>query len=164
MIITVMSDSHDNIWNLRKALEIIKGENAELIIHCGDFVAPFMFKELETAKVPVHGVFGNNDGDQYLLTQLSLTELKNITLHGPIGQFDLNEFIIKFTHYQEIADGLAALGDCKLVCYGHSHTYMKKQINDTILLNPGEIMGMEGSPGFCFVDTRNWEVERVELK
>ena len=42
MIIAVMSDSHDNIWNLRKALAIIQKEGAGLIIHCGDFVAPFI--------------------------------------------------------------------------------------------------------------------------
>ena len=40
MIIAIMSDSHDNIWNLRKALEIIKKKNAQMIIHCGDFIAP----------------------------------------------------------------------------------------------------------------------------
>jgi putative phosphoesterase len=66
MLIAVMSDSHDNIWNLQKALGIVKEKGAGMIIHCGDFVAPFMLKELEETGVPVHGVFGNNDGDQYL--------------------------------------------------------------------------------------------------
>jgi predicted phosphodiesterase len=33
MIVAVMSDSHDNIWNLRKAVEIIKDNQAGLIIH-----------------------------------------------------------------------------------------------------------------------------------
>ena len=42
MKIAVMSDTHDNIWNLEDALAIIKDEKADLIIHCGDFVAPFM--------------------------------------------------------------------------------------------------------------------------
>jgi len=40
MIVAVMSDSHDNIWNLRKAVEIIKNSQAGLLIHCGDFIAP----------------------------------------------------------------------------------------------------------------------------
>jgi predicted phosphodiesterase len=33
MIIAVISDSHDNIWNLRKAIEIMKDEHTEGIIH-----------------------------------------------------------------------------------------------------------------------------------
>jgi len=163
MIIAIISDSHDNIWNLRKAVEIIQAENTEMIIHCGDFVAPFMLKELETSEIPVHGVFGNNDGDQYLLTKMALTTLKNITLHGLIGRVDVDGFKISFTHYGEIAEGLAASGDSKLVCYGHSHTFAEKQTGKTVLLNPGEIMGKEGSPGFCLVDTATSKVKRVEL-
>lgn len=57
-----------------------------------------MLQELEEAGIPVHGVFGNNDGDQYLLTKLSLTSLKNIVLHGLIGEVDADGFLIAFTH------------------------------------------------------------------
>jgi len=163
MIIAVISDSHDNICNLRKALDIIKAEHAERIIHCGDFVAPFMLKELETAEIPVHGVFGNNDGDQHLLTKFSLTTLKNITLHGLIGKADMGGVKICFTHYEEIAGGLCRAGDFDLVCFGHSHTYTQKKVGETILLNPGEIMGKDGFPGFCLVNTNNLEIKRVEL-
>ncbi len=41
MILAIMSDSHDNIWNVRKGLEMIQSHEAALIIHCGDLVAPF---------------------------------------------------------------------------------------------------------------------------
>jgi putative phosphoesterase len=163
MIIAVISDSHDNIWNLRRAVGVIRSEKAEMIIHCGDFVAPFMLKELEAAEIPVHGVFGNNDGDQFLLSKMAFTELKNITLHGLIGQVDSGGFKVSFTHYGEVARGLAAAGDSNLVCYGHSHTFSEKKMEKSILLNPGEIMGKEGSPGFCLVDTVTSEVKRIEL-
>jgi len=163
MLIAIMSDSHDNIWNLRKALGIIKDKGAGMIIHCGDFVAPFMLKELEETGIPVHGVFGNNDGDQYLLTKFSLTVFSNITLHGIIGQVDIESFTVGFTHQRAVADGLAAAGSYNMVCFGHSHEYLLKKIGQTIYLNPGEIMGKEGLPGFCFVNTETNEVERVKL-
>jgi uncharacterized protein len=163
MIIAVMSDSHDNIWNLKKALKIIKDESAGMIIHCGDFVAPFMAKELHTAGVPVHGVFGNNDGDQYLLTRFSLTTTTNLTFHGLVGQVEINDFNIAFTHERIVAEGLAFSGNFKMVCFGHSHEYFLQEIGTTILLNPGEIMGKDGRPGFCLVDTDAAEIERVEL-
>ena len=108
MLIAVMSDSHDNIWNLQKALGIVKEKGAGMIIHCGDFVAPFMLKELEETGIPVHGVFGNNDGDQYLLTKFSLTVFSNITLHGIIGRVEIDGFTIGFTHQNMVAEGLAA--------------------------------------------------------
>ena len=164
MIIAVMSDSHDNIWNLRKALTIIKKQNAKMIIHCGDFIAPFMLMELDQSGIPVHGVFGNNDGDKYLLTKLSLTSLTNITLYDPVGFVDIGGFKIGFTHQGIVGEGLAAGGNFNIVCFGHSHEYFFKKIDRTILLNPGEIMGKEGHPSFCLVDTGTVKVEKIELK
>ena len=163
MLVAVMSDSHDHIWNLRKAVEIVNARQAGLLIHCGDFIAPFMLKELDEAGIPVHGVFGNNDGDQYTLTKMSMSILSNITLHGLAGQVDADGFTIGFTHYQQMGAGLVAAGSCQLVCFGHSHEHEIKRSGDVTLLNPGEIMGKEGSPGFCFVDTRTAKIERVDL-
>jgi hypothetical protein len=163
MILSVMSDTHDHIWNLRKALGLIRERGAQAIIHCGDFVAPFMLKELEEAAVPVHGVFGNNDGDQYLLTKLSLTELSYVTLYGLVGELDLEGFRVGFTHFRPVADGLAASGRFHLVCFGHSHEVYLDKKDEAVLLNPGEVMGKDGSPGFYFVDTSSRSYERVSL-
>ncbi|MFW5874598.1 MAG: metallophosphoesterase family protein [bacterium] len=38
MKIAVMSDTHDNIWNVRRVLGIVKNSKAEAIIHCGDII------------------------------------------------------------------------------------------------------------------------------
>jgi predicted phosphodiesterase len=54
-------------------------------------------------------------------------------------------------------------GECRLVCFGHTHEHEVKRAGNVTLLNPGEIMGKEGSPGFCFVDTETSEIQRVEL-
>jgi len=163
MIISVMSDSHDHIWNLRKALKVSIKEKAEMIIHCGDYVAPFTLKELNDSGIPVHGVFGNNDGDQYLLTRMSLTELTNVQLHGLVGEVDLNGFRVGFTHQEIIGQGLVNSGRYQMVCYGHSHEYQLKKTKETVFLNPGEIMGKEGFPGFCIVNTITKEIKRIEL-
>ena len=163
MKIAVMSDSHDNIWNLKKALDIIQKSETSMIIHCGDFVAPFMLKELNDPGIPVHGVFGNNDGDQYLLTTLSLTTLSNITLHSLVGQIEIGGIDIAFTHQPVVGEALASTGKYNLVCFGHSHEYQLNKIAAATILNPGEIMGKDGSPGFCFIDTNTLEIKRVEL-
>ena len=158
-----MSDTHDHIWNARKALGFVRERGAEAIIHCGDFVAPFMLKELDQARIPVHGVFGNNDGDQYLLTKMSLTESSNINLHGLMGELELGDFRVGFTHYRAVADGLAASGRFDLVCFGHSHEAFLGKTGKTDLLNPGEVMGKDGFPGFYVVDTATREYEPISL-
>lgn len=166
MRFAVMSDSHDNIWNLREALRIVKSEGVDKIIHCGDFVAPFMLKELNEVGLPVHGVFGNNDGDQFLLTKLSCTRFSNMILHGLIGEIDVGGQIIGFTHQGDVARGLASCGKYHTVCFGHSHEFYQERINHTLLLNPGEIMGKDGAPGFCILDVEKGMdgIKRIELK
>ena len=163
MKIAVMSDTHDNIWNLEDALAIIKDEQAEMIIHCGDFVAPFMLQELDKAGIPVYGVLGNNDGSQYLLTKTALTIVENFTLFDIIGHVDVYNFKIAFTHQEDVAEGLAATKKYDLVCFGHSHEYKLENRDDIIFLNPGEIMGKNGEPGFCIVDSETGGVTRHEL-
>lgn len=163
MNIAVMSDSHDHIWNLRKALDLIKAENCRHIIHCGDFVAPFMFKELEKAGVPVHCVFGNNDGDKALLTRFALQSNGLIALDAVVGELDLEGFRIAFTHEWVVAEGLAASGKHHLVCFGHSHRHEIRETGEVLVLNPGEIMGKDGDPGFCIVDTATRKARRVLL-
>ena len=163
MIFAVMSDTHDHIWNVRRALGLVREQGAEAIIHCGDYVAPFMLKELDQAQIPLHGVFGNNDGDQFLLTKMSLTALSNITLYGLVGELELADFRVAFTHYRAVADGLAASERFDLVCFGHSHEASLDKVGKTDLLNPGEVMGKDGSPGFYLVDTLARTYEPVSL-
>lgn len=163
MKIAVMSDSHDNIWKLRKALGIIKSKNCETIIHCGDFVAPFMFKELQTADIPVHCVFGNNDGDRHLLTRFALESNGLITLNSIVGELEHDGFKIGFTHEWPVAQALAATGKYHLVCFGHSHQYALKNAGKTILLNPGDIMGKDDDPGFCIVNITTQDIQRISI-
>ena len=120
--------------------------------------------ELNQVNIPVHGVFGNNDGDRYLLTKLSLQTLTNITLHGLVGQIDIDGFHIAFTHQGIVGEALASGNNFKMVCYGHSHEYLLKDVGRTILLNPGEIMGKDGLPGFCFVDTNTGKIIGLDIQ
>lgn len=163
MKIAVLSDTHDNIPNARKALDRIAEERAEAIIHCGDVIAPFMFKEFREARIPVHCVFGNNDGDRYLLTKTAENSSGLITLYGILGEMDAHGFSIAFTHEPQFAEGLAATAKYDLVCFGHTHVPFQKQIGGTILLNPGDVMGKEGDPGFCIVDTGERNVTRIPV-
>jgi putative phosphoesterase len=163
MIFALMSDSHDNIWNLRKALEVIRRYKAEAIIHCGDFVAPFMLKELDEMQIPVHGVFGNNDGDKFLLTKFSFTTFFNVTLYDPVGELDLGGFHVSFTHQKVVAEGLAATGKYDLVCFGHSHVATLENVGETVLLNPGEIMGKDGVPTFYIINTTEPSYEKIAI-
>ncbi len=161
MKVAIMSDSHDNIWNLEKALTKIKEAQVEIIIHCGDLVAPFVLKQLSQYEGEIHFVFGNNDGEKYLLTKLCYEELHNAHCHGAWGKIDMSELTIAFTHYPEMAYGISKNAD--IVCFGHTHLYELKDIEGTTYLNPGEIMGKEGNPSFCIIDTYQKKIDKVSI-
>jgi len=64
MLIGLMSDSHDNLPMIRKAVDYFNSMKAELVFHAGDIVAPFCMDELSRLNCRLIAVFGNNDGEK----------------------------------------------------------------------------------------------------
>ncbi|MCJ7643906.1 MAG: YfcE family phosphodiesterase, partial [Candidatus Aminicenantes bacterium] len=63
-MIGILADSHDNLIALRRAVRLFNDAKCSLVIHAGDFVAPFAARELRDLACPVKGVFGNCDGEK----------------------------------------------------------------------------------------------------
>ncbi len=40
MDIGIVSDTHDNVAAVERATEVFAADGVEVVIHCGDFVAP----------------------------------------------------------------------------------------------------------------------------
>ena len=163
MRIGILSDSHDNIWKLEKAMKhLVK---ADVVLHCGDLIAPFMIVRMGQGlqNVPVHIVWGNNEGDQRLIAEVA-EQYENIHLHGEFADLEINGLRIAMNHYPKIARALATSDKYALVCYGHDHKAHQEWIGHTLLLNPGELMGMMGKSTISFYDTETKEVEFIELE
>ena len=155
MRIAVLSDIHDNIWNLEKALQLIG--DAEVLLCCGDLCSPFTLKMLgEGFPGPVHIVFGNNDGDVSLMHGVA-ERLGNITFHKPIAQLELGGKRIAAAHYPELGEALALCGKYDAVFSGHNHTADVTRRGDTLWGNPGEVMGRFGKPSLGIYDTETGE-------
>jgi hypothetical protein len=163
MKIGVISDSHDNLTNIRKAVEVFSTNGVEALIHGGDFCSPFTlaeFKPLSAKGVKMHAVFGNNDGDRVLLsrrgegfctfTDGSLT----VTLGGKR---------IVVIHYPDLAEDLFRLGAYDLVIYGHDHK-IKVEGGPKKLLNPGTSSGyLAERASVAIVETQMMDVTIVTI-
>ena len=153
MIVAVLSDVHDNIWNLATALEAVAAAQAEAMIFCGDFCAPFTLTQIGQGFAgPVHSVLGNNDGDPLLLLR-NAQAAGNVTLYGQYAELEMGGRRVAVNHYPEIARRLAQSGQFDLVCFGHNHQASVEQVGSTVLANPGEVMGRFGAPTFGLYDT-----------
>jgi putative phosphoesterase len=160
LLAAVLSDTHDHISNLRHAVELAAERGAVLLVHCGDLVAPFMIQELAAFLGPVHLVFGNNDGDLLLLSRVA-AQFPNITLHGQLGDIELEARRIAFAHTPELARPLAASGLYGAVFFGHTHAAEVEWVGDCLLLNPGDLMGKDAPPSFALYDSAANRAEQV---
>lgn len=162
MRIAILSDTHDNIWRLESALPQLA--EADVVLHCGDLCSPFMVDRLALGVKgkPIHLVWGNNDGDRQMIT-VAAAKAGNFFLHGELAELDLEGTRVAMTHYPQVARALAASGLYDLVCYGHDHIAHEERLGRTMLLNPGEVMGLRGRSTFAHYVTRSQKVAWVEL-
>lgn len=133
MQIGIISDTHDNMDQIKKAVEFFNQRKVEHVLHAGDYTSPFTFRMLKELKCDFTGIFGNNDGDKLLLQKMS---------EGRIFTqphiFDLAGKKIIMIHEHLIKDALADSGHYDIVIYGHTHTPEIKKSANTLIINPGE--------------------------
>ncbi|MGI6657214.1 MAG: YfcE family phosphodiesterase [Desulfobulbus sp.] len=163
MRIAVLSDSHDHIPNLCRAVSLANAEQAEVLLHCGDLISPFMLKHLGRFQGPVHLLYGNNAGDRHLIASRCGTIFTNIRHHGEYGTLTLGSLRIALHHYPDLARTVARSGEYDLVCYGHDHIFHCERIGNCTLLNPGDLLGAEATPGFVLFDSKTGSTRRIEV-
>ena len=68
-MIGIISDSHDNLAAIRKAVEFFNKKQVKAVLHAGDIISPFTVREFKELNPKLYFVFGNNDGDRVTLTK-----------------------------------------------------------------------------------------------
>jgi putative phosphoesterase len=94
---------------------------------------------------------------------LGSTKFTNITLYGDIGELDVKGTKIAFVHSPKVAKALASTGDYEAVFYGHTHEKSIEKVGESLVINPGEIMGRLNPPSFCLYDTEKKDAKHIEL-
>jgi len=156
--IGVMADSHDNIPKIRAAVERFQRAGVAMVLHAGDFVAPFALAPLESLSCRVVGVFGNNDGERVGLARWFE---KIGAVHPRLAEVEIGGRKIAMVHQNELADPVARNGYYDLVIYGHTHKIDQRQ-NGSLVLNPGEVGGW--LTGRCTVAIVTLETMSIEIQ
>jgi hypothetical protein len=146
MKIAIVSDTHNNWVNFKKAIDWIKKENIQLILHCGDICSQEM---IDDAKIFFGGdiryVKGNAD--------FNLPDLPEKI------ELDLENKKIIFCHFPNEAKKTAQSGKFDLVFYGHTHRPWDEKVRDCHMINPGELAGQFYKPSFAVYDTSTGNLE-----
>jgi putative phosphoesterase len=160
-MIGIMSDSHDNCDAIQKVVRFFNDLKCKLVIHAGDFVAPFAAREMGHLRCPVKAVFGNCDGEKKGLGKAV----------SPFGEIKESPFVfthagrtILITHVHFSVNKYAASGKYDSVVFGHTHKHEIREAHKTLLINPGETGGwLSGKSTVALLDPVTWEAEIVTL-
>ena len=163
MKIGLISDTHDNVENIRKAIREFNEKNVDLVLHAGDFSSPIAVYSF--AGVKLVGVLGNNDKDIPGLTMAFKKingELNGETLETTYG--GLRFALYHGTNYV-LRESLIKSKKFDVVIYGHTHRKIIKYYGRTLVINPGTAKGwMFGFYATAAIfDTSNRNVEFINL-
>lgn len=156
-----MSDSHDNVDAIKEAVRIFKEMQCELVLHAGDFIAPFAARELERLSCPVKAVFGNCDGEKKGLKKI-FTSLGEIEAEPYVFVYANRTLLLTHTQFANIK--YIRSGKYDAIIYGHTHRPDVRMINNTLIVNPGEAGGwLTGKKSVALMNPVSLEAELVFL-
>jgi len=165
MLIGIVSDSHDNLPLIDKAVQTLNSQKVALVLHAGDYVSPFTIAKFKLLNCPLIGVLGNNDGDHELLKR-RFSETPNCTIPGRFTQITRENVRIGLLHGDEteLLTTLIESGYFDFIVHGHNHLQNIMRRNKTLVINPGELCGyLTEKPTIALLDTIQREAKIIEL-
>ena len=159
MKIGLLSDSHDDMEAIARAVALFNAECVVQVLHAGDIVSPFTFEAFRELRAPLGGVFGNNDGDRLLLRERSQGTLHVqphfVTLDGARGVI---------VHEPDLVRALSRSGDFDFVVYGHTHVPEVRLEGSCLVVNPGKAARLnKGRATVALLETGAREARIVDL-
>ncbi len=165
MLVGLVADTHDRLPVVEKTVKRFNEEKVELVLHAGDYVAPFVIPKFKELKAKLVGVFGNNDGDRELLKK-RFTEHGGMELRGNFAELHVDGKKIALLHGSEgeLLRALIESQNFDVVVHGHTHKAEIYREGKTLVVNPGEACGyLTGKCTIALLDTEKLEARLVEL-
>jgi putative phosphoesterase len=140
--IGVISDTHDDIENTEKAINIFNLMKVDHVFHAGDYIYPGMislFKKLDK-ETKFYGVRGNNDGELVGIVR-QFDENKNAIFLNEFGKLIISSKKIGIYHgtNSDLSESLAESQLFDILILGHTHFKKIEKMGKTLVLNPGAL-------------------------
>jgi uncharacterized protein len=161
--IGLISDTHDNIENIQKSVEVFKERNTNIVFHAGDYVSPESIRVFHGVKLV--GVFGNNDFDKSRIID-AFNDIGG-QIKGDVCEFEIDDILFAVYHgtQQERTNSLIQSAKYDVVVCGHTHRTLNSKVGKTLVLNPGTAKGwfLGYMATVAIFDTITKEVNFIDL-
>jgi hypothetical protein len=163
MKVGLLSDTHDRLPAIESLLRYMQQKGVQLVLHAGDFCAPFSLKPFVEMNMPVIGIFGRNDGDREGLRAFAQRGV-GIELFESPHSLELGGQRILMVH--DIGDvNQRSIEGHQIVVHGFTHREEMKHRGETLIVNPGEGCGwLHGEPGGAILDLQTRDVQFFKLR
>lgn len=159
MKIGLISDTHDNVVMIHKAVDLFNGAAVDLVLHAGDYVSPFSLKPLLELECDMLGVWGNNDGDRIALDRVAQGRIMTSPY---IGTYFGKKILLG--HYLMTLEALISSQTYHIIIYGHTHKPELRKEGQTLIINPGECGGwLSGKSTVAVVELDTQTAKILEL-
>ena len=139
--IGLISDTHENVRTIIKAVNLLKSLGPDLVIHSGDIISPPVLERF--VGLPMRFVFGNNDGERAGLKKKCL-ELGFGEIDDELD-FNVDGKSIHVYHgtSSKRLDQIIQTQQYDYVIHGHTHIPRNDVLGKTRVLNPGALFAAE---------------------
>jgi putative phosphoesterase len=136
--IGVVSDTHNQLRNVTRIVELFDAARVDRVVHTGDITQARTLEVLAGLAAPLVGVFGNNDEREPLR---AAARSAGIRLEEPPLSLAWQERRLLILHDPHFLSD-AMLAEHDVVLHGHTHRAVHERRNGALVFNPGECAGM----------------------
>ena len=138
MRIGVVSDTHNNLKNVGRIVELFNDAGVARVVHTGDITQAKTLDALARLNAPLFGVFGNNDTERESLERAIAAH--GFTFREPPFECTWHGRRIVVVHDPRDLESLPQTRH-DLALHGHTHLYRLTRTGQRLEFNPGECAG-----------------------
>lgn len=162
MRVGVLADTHDRVPAVAEFVRRFKEAGAGLVLHAGDYCAPFSLKPIVDSGLSLAGVFGRNDGDPEGLRMEAARGMGVELFESPHSMEVAGVRILLVYDIGEVSE--RSIAEHGIVIHGFSHQHQMKSTDESLIINPGEACGwVYGAPSAVILDLDTRRVEFITL-
>ena len=161
MKIGVVSDTHNNLVNVREIVRLFNDAGVERVVHTGDITQAKTLDVLAGLEAPLYGVYGNNDVERASLDASAARH--GFVFHDPpLELLWAGRCIVVVHDPRDLRQ--RGVGEHDIALHGHTHMARCEREQGRLVFNPGECAGhMKGYNAVGVVDLDTLETTLLKF-
>lgn len=159
MKVGLLADTHDRLPAIAEMLQLMMSKGVSLVMHAGDYCAPFALDPFNDMNIALLGIFGRNDGDPAGLNAAAAKGVGMELYESPHSFEVAGQRILLVHDLGEV--NRRSISSHRFVVHGFTHKQETITRGETLIVNPGEACGW--LTGVCTGAILNLETSEVEI-